>query len=83
MTGPPGQRYTDLKETGIALVHELSEPLAAIENYLEAAKCLHEADTPSARTTLGEIFEMSQTEVARVNEILRRLRDLLRHEGGN
>ena len=39
------QRQSDLPQTGIALVHELSEPLAAIENYLEAAICLHEADT--------------------------------------
>ena len=81
--GPPGPHHSDPTQTGIALVQELSEPLAAIENYLEAAICLHEADTPSARIRLGEVFKMSQTEVARVNEILRQLRNLLQQEGGN
>lgn len=52
----------DLRQAGIALVHELCEPLAAIENYREAVICLHAPDTPAARIKLGEVCEKSQTD---------------------
>ena len=77
-----GQRHGDLTQACLALVHELAEPLTAIGNYLDAAIRLHDADTRSAREKLGEVLEKSQTAVSRADEILRRLRDLLRHKEG-
>lgn len=77
-----GQGHGDLRQACLALVHELAEPLTAIGNYLDAAKRLFDADVQSAQENLGKVLEKSQTQVSRADEILERLRDLLRHEKG-
>jgi hypothetical protein len=76
--GPRG----DLRQSCLARVRELAEPLTAIANYLEAATLLHGHDSRSAWVKLGEIFEKSKAQVARADEGLRKLRDLLQHEKG-
>jgi two-component system sensor kinase FixL len=80
--GSPNPRQNELREACLTVVHELAEPLTAIGNYLEAASRLHDADTRSAREKLPEVFEKSRMQVARADEILRQLRDLLRLEKG-
>jgi C4-dicarboxylate-specific signal transduction histidine kinase len=77
--GQPSRPHGDLSQASTALVHELTEPLTAIQNYLEAAICLHQTDTRAASARLGEVFEKSQDALARASEILGQLRDLLRH----
>lgn len=72
----------NLRRSAIALVYELTEPLTAIHNYLEAAICLHAADTRAAAVKLSEVFEKTQTLTTRAGEVLHRLRDLLRHDEG-
>ncbi len=90
MSTPPKERKTekgsaapqdnDLTHACLAFIHELAEPLTAIGNFLEAANRLHNADSRSAREKLTEVFEKSQIQAKRANEILRQLRDLLRRE---
>lgn len=77
---PPSQQHDDLKQACLSLVQDMSEPLTAITNYLEAASRLHLADTTSARTQLGEIIEKSLSEVRHADEILRKMRDLVRQK---
>jgi hypothetical protein len=75
--GPPSQRHGDLTRACLALVQHMAEPLTAIASYLEAASHLHRANTSSARTQLVEVIEKSRAQVARADEILRQMRDLL------
>jgi hypothetical protein len=78
--GQPGQQHGDLKHACLALVQEMAEPLTALANYLEAASRLHRDDIPSERTKLGEIIGKSQAQVLRADEILHRMRDLVREK---
>jgi phosphoglycerate-specific signal transduction histidine kinase len=64
------------------LLHELTEALTAITNYLEAANRLDDANTSSARTKLGEALDKSLAQLSRASGVLRRLRALLRDEKG-
>ena len=59
-----------------------TERTAGRDRELSRSGYLSAGRSPSARIRLGEVFKMSQTEVARVNEILRQLRDLLRQKEG-
>jgi signal transduction histidine kinase len=43
------QQGKDPRQVGMKLVHDLSQPLATIENYLEDSSCLREAITPASR----------------------------------
>jgi len=82
MPTPPEARNNELRQACLTLIGELAEPLTAIADYLEAGSLLHDADTGSAREKLAEVFEKSRIQVARADEILRQLRDLLRLKMG-
>jgi phosphoglycerate-specific signal transduction histidine kinase len=81
--GSPNPQDNELRQACLTFVGELAEPLTAIADYLEAASLLHDADTRSAHEKLAEVFEKSRIQVARADEILRRLRDLLRLKKGD
>ena len=62
-------------------VSKLAEVLTAIGNYLEAAIRLEATDTRSARMRLREALQKGHAQLLQADEILRRLRDLLRDKG--
>ena len=76
----PIPQRDELRRSAVALIHELSEPLTAIQNYLEAASCLHQADTEAAAEKLDDVFDKSRGVLVRANGIVAELRSLLRDE---
>lgn len=59
-----------------AVLHELTEPLTALENYNAAARRLLENDPGGDNTKLGEILDKISSQVRRASEILLSLRRL-------
>jgi hypothetical protein len=76
----PSERPGDAGKSSLELVAEMTEALTAITAYLEAAKHLESAETPSARKRLREALEKSLAQLARADGTLRQLRAILRHE---
>jgi hypothetical protein len=72
--GPASAGNGNEKPTPASLVHELSEALTAIGNYLTAAKRMldGEADPPGA--TVPEVLERSLVQLSRAVEALRQIR---------
>lgn len=70
----------EARRSSLALLHELAEALTAITGYVEAARHLHDADPPSARTKLREALEKSLAQLSRADGVVRRLRTQLRDE---
>ena len=63
-----------------ALVHELSEPLTAVANYLAAARRVLGTDAGSEDCSLTEILEKASAQTDRAGEIVHRVRQLLRSD---
>jgi signal transduction histidine kinase len=67
-------RVEDLGHMASSLIHEVNQPLAAINNYLGAGKQLIDAAQTDG---IGEIFELATEEAARAAGIIRHLRDFI------
>ena len=59
------------------LAHELSQPLTAIANYLEAGRDLIDAGADNACELVREAVDESAREALRAGQIVRRLRDFV------
>jgi len=71
-------RLIALGEFASAVAHELSQPLAAIATYNNAALLLVETATPRG-PELREAMEKCRDQARRAGAIIQRLKDLLRH----
>ena len=71
-------RLIALGEFASAVAHELSQPLAAIATYNNAALLLVETATPRA-PELREAMEKCRDQARRAGTIIQRLKELLRH----
>lgn len=77
---PGGRRQYGFNDELSALVHELSEPLTAVANYLTAARRVLGADAGSADCGLAEILEKAVAQTDRAGKIVHRVRQLLRSD---
>jgi two-component system sensor kinase FixL len=68
-------RLATMGEMGAALAHELSQPLAAIVNFLGAAELTMQTD--GNRDRLDRAIESASEQAVRASEIIRRLRALI------
>jgi hypothetical protein len=68
-----------MREAPLAALHELTERLTAITNYLEAALRRFETDTAAAAMPLllKEILDKAFGQVSQADETIKRLRRLL------
>jgi C4-dicarboxylate-specific signal transduction histidine kinase len=71
-------RLIALGEFASAVAHELSQPLAAIATYNNAALLLVETATPRG-AELREAMEKARDQARRAGTIIQRLKELLRH----
>jgi hypothetical protein len=71
-------RLIALGEFASAVAHELSQPLAAIATYNNAALLLVETATPRG-AELREAMERCRSQARRAGAIIQRLKELLRH----
>ncbi|MDE2230369.1 MAG: PAS domain S-box protein [Alphaproteobacteria bacterium] len=69
-------RLGELGQMGAALAHELNQPLAAIVNYLQAARRLLQA-APDAPPRVGEAMEKAAAQAERAGQVIRRLREFV------
>ena len=69
-------RLGELGQMGAALAHELNQPLAAIVNYLQAARRLLQA-APEAPPRVGEAKEKAAAQADRAGQVIRRLREFV------
>ena len=69
-------RLGELGQMGAALAHELNQPLAAIVNYLLAARRLLRA-VPEAPARIGEAMEKAAAQADRAGQVIRRLREFV------
>ena len=71
-------RLGELGQMGAALAHELNQPLAAVVNYLQAARRLLQAasDVPPR---VGEAMEKAAAQAERAGQVIRRLREFVAH----
>jgi two-component system sensor kinase FixL len=71
-------RLGELGQMGAALAHELNQPLAAVVNYLQAARRLLQA-APDAPPRVGEAMEKAAAQAERAGQVIRRLREFVAH----
>ena len=69
-------RLGELGQMGAALAHELNQPLAAIVNYLLAARRLLQS-VPEAPPRIGEAMEKAAAQAERAGQVIRRLREFV------
>lgn len=69
-------RLGELGQMGAALAHELNQPLAAIVNYLLAARRLLQS-VPDAPPRIGEAMEKAAAQADRAGQVIRRLREFV------
>lgn len=69
-------RLGELGQMGAALAHELNQPLAAIVNYLLAARRLLQS-VPEAPARIGEAMEKAAAQADRAGQVIRRLREFV------
>jgi PAS domain S-box-containing protein len=62
-----------------ALAHELNQPLAAAANFVNAARRLLASGKSARIDTVPGVLEEAAGEVMRAGQIIRRLRDFVRH----
>lgn len=73
-------RVSEMGTLASSLAHELNQPLTAIANYCEGARELLRGELgPETVATLSEALEQATVESVRAGEIMRRMRDFLRH----
>ena len=70
-------RLSDMGQYGSSLAHELNQPLAAITNYLAAARQTMESGGWVAATRVVEILAKASEQAARAGEIIRGLRKFI------
>lgn len=69
-------RLSELGQMGAALAHELNQPLAAIVNYLLAARRLLRS-VPEVPARIGEAMEKAAAQADRAGQVIRRLREFV------
>ncbi|HYL48168.1 MAG TPA: PAS domain S-box protein [Stellaceae bacterium] len=69
-------RLGELGQMGAALAHELNQPLAAIVNYLLAARRLLQTG-PDVSPRIGEAMEKAAAQADRAGQVIRRLREFV------
>jgi hypothetical protein len=78
--GPTGSLPArGMREAPLAVLHELTERLTAITNYLEAVRRLFKTDAAAAGVPLRlkKILEKAFGQVSQADETIKRLRQLL------
>ena len=76
-------RLSTLGEMASGLAHELNQPLTAINSYSETGiELLKNLDSEEGPQQLSYLLEQSHKQAMRAGEIIRRLRSLVRKEGG-
>jgi hypothetical protein len=75
---------SDLREATLAALHELTERLTAISNYLTAALRLSQTDATAAGISLRhtEILEKAFGQVSQADEAIKQLRRLMDEDAG-
>jgi two-component system, LuxR family, sensor kinase FixL len=71
-------RLSDVGQMASALAHELNQPLAAIVNYVQAARRLLQADRVAISPKIAETMDKAVVQAARAGEIIRHLRSFIR-----
>jgi two-component system, LuxR family, sensor kinase FixL len=71
-------RYTTAGAMGVALAHQISQPLTTVATYLHVGRALLKDGQASSDGVL-EIFEKAEGEVRRAKDVLERLREFLSH----
>jgi len=74
-------RLSEMGQMSAAIAHELNQPLAAIANYLGAAR--NRARGLGGDSLLGEVLEKASSQTARAGKILRVLRDFVEKRESN
>ena len=74
-------RLNSLGEVASMAAHDLSQPLSAAANFLEAARRMAEA-RPEAADDLPQALIAAKGQIDRASAIIRRLRQMMRHESG-
>ena len=69
-------RYTTAGAMGVALAHQISQPLATVATYLHVGRGLLK-DGPASWDAFLQVFEKAEGEVRRAKEVLERLREFL------
>lgn len=72
-------RISQMGTLASALAHEINQPLAAIGNYVDGAITALEAGGDGGNGLAIEALEHCSAEVTRAGEIIRRLREFIRH----
>jgi len=70
-------RISDMAQMVGALAHELNQPLAAIMNYIKAARRTAEAGPNAPHGKVLELIDKAAEQTARAGKIIRNLRDFL------
>jgi two-component system, LuxR family, sensor kinase FixL len=70
-------RLTDVGQMASALAHELNQPLAAIVNYVQAARRLLQAEKSPLPQKVVEAMDKAVAQAARAGEIIRHLRGFI------
>lgn len=70
-------RISDMAQMVGALAHELNQPLAAIMNYVKAARRTIEAGPGAVPGKAQELIDKAAEQTARAGKIIRNLRDFL------
>ena len=73
-------RLTAMGEMASTLAHELNQPLAAISNYLNGIQRIVRRNGDSGE--LGNALERAAGQALRAGQIIRRLRDFVKHGDG-
>jgi two-component system sensor kinase FixL len=70
-------RLTDVGQMASALAHELNQPLAAIVNYVQAARRLLQAGNSPIPPKVTDVMDKAVAQAARAGEIIRHLRSFI------
>jgi two-component system, LuxR family, sensor kinase FixL len=71
-------RVSEMGQMASALAHEISQPLGAASNYLQAARLLQDRHEAGEAERLAEAIERAAAQVTRAAQILQRLRGFIR-----
>jgi two-component system, LuxR family, sensor kinase FixL len=69
-------RFTTAGAMGVALAHQISQPLATVATYLHVGRTLLKGG-PASSDGFLQVFEKAEGEVRRAKEVLERLREFL------
>ncbi len=70
-------RLSDMAQMVAALAHELNQPLAAIMNYIKAAKRTLSSVQSPQQAKAEELIDKAANQTGRAGKIIRRLRDFI------